>query len=205
MTVGEWHHQLNGDEFEQASGVGDWQGSLACYIPWSCRVGHNWVTELNWTELNLIHEGSSLRTPHLLIPSHFGVKISINEFWSNTNIQTMTFCLLPACCIRIPITSVMSDSLQPYGLAGSSWILQARVLEWVAMPFSRGSSWPRDQTHVTGLLHWQMGSLPLEPPGECTWPAPTSSQIYFLVEYKYIHSTPAAPKVWTCSSINLKI
>ena len=28
-------------------------------------------------------------------------------------------------------------------------ILQTRILEWVAMPFSRGSSWPRDQTHVS--------------------------------------------------------
>ena len=28
-------------------------------------------------------------------------------------------------------------------------ILQARVLKWVAMPSSRGSSWPRDQTHVS--------------------------------------------------------
>ena len=28
-------------------------------------------------------------------------------------------------------------------------ILQARTLEWVAIPFSRGSSRPRDQTHVS--------------------------------------------------------
>ena len=28
-------------------------------------------------------------------------------------------------------------------------ILQARMLEWVAMPSSRGSSWPRDRTHVS--------------------------------------------------------
>ena len=28
-------------------------------------------------------------------------------------------------------------------------ILQARILEWVPMPFSRGSSWPRDRTHVS--------------------------------------------------------
>ena len=27
--------------------------------------------------------------------------------------------------------------------------LQARILEWVAIPFSRGSSQPRDQTHVS--------------------------------------------------------
>ena len=36
-------------------------------------------------------------------------------------------------------------------LLGSSvhGILQARTLEWVASPFSRGSSWPRDQTGVS--------------------------------------------------------
>ena len=28
-------------------------------------------------------------------------------------------------------------------------ILQARILEWVAMPSSRGSSWPNDWTHVS--------------------------------------------------------
>ena len=30
-------------------------------------------------------------------------------------------------------------------------ILQARVLEWVAIPFSTGSSWPRDQTWVSQI------------------------------------------------------
>ena len=32
-----WHHGLNGDEFEQAPGDGEGQGSLACYSPWGCR------------------------------------------------------------------------------------------------------------------------------------------------------------------------
>ena len=32
-----WHHQLNGHEFEQALGVGDGQGSLACCSPWRCK------------------------------------------------------------------------------------------------------------------------------------------------------------------------
>ena len=32
-TVG-WHHRLNGHESEQALGVGDGQGSMACYSPW---------------------------------------------------------------------------------------------------------------------------------------------------------------------------
>ena len=33
----------------------------------------------------------------------------------------------------------------------SRGFLQARILEWVAMPFSRGSSQPRDQTHVSHI------------------------------------------------------
>ena len=31
------HHQLDGHEFEQALGVGDELGSLACYSPWGCK------------------------------------------------------------------------------------------------------------------------------------------------------------------------
>ena len=39
------------------------------------------------------------------------------------------------------------------GLPGSSvhGILQARILEWVAIPFSKGSSWPRDWTQVSHI------------------------------------------------------
>ena len=46
----EWHHWLNGHEFEWTLGVGDGQGGLACCSPWSCKESD--VTEqLNWTEL----------------------------------------------------------------------------------------------------------------------------------------------------------
>ena len=45
-------------------------------------------------------------------------------------------------------------------------ILQARILEWVAMPSSRGSSRPKEwNPHPLRLLHGQVGSLPLAPPG----------------------------------------
>ena len=39
------HHWLNGHELGQTLGDGEKQGSLACYCPWDCRVGHNLVTE----------------------------------------------------------------------------------------------------------------------------------------------------------------
>ena len=46
-------------------------------------------------------------------------------------------------------------------------ILQARILEWVAMPSSRGSSPPKELNPIScHLLHWQAGSLPLEPSGK---------------------------------------
>ena len=60
------------------------------------------------------------------------------------------FCLLDKLCL-IPY-----DPLD-YSPSGSSvdGIFQVRILEWVAISFSRGSSWPRDQTqvsHVVGRL-----------------------------------------------------
>ena len=45
-------------------------------------------------------------------------------------------------------------------------ILQARILKWVAFPFSRGSSQPRDWTPVS---HMQADSLPAEPQGKPKW------------------------------------
>ena len=49
----------------------------------------------------------------------------------------------------------MSDSFRPLDCSpprpSVHGILQARILEWVPIPFSRGSSWPRDQTQVSGI------------------------------------------------------
>ena len=43
-----WHHCLNGQEFEQALGDGERQGSLACCSPQGQqRVRHDLATELN--------------------------------------------------------------------------------------------------------------------------------------------------------------
>ena len=57
--------------------------------------------------------------------------------------------IICCCCVRILCLTLCDpmDCSPP----GSSvhGILQARVLEWVAMPSSRGSSQPRDQTHVS--------------------------------------------------------
>ena len=45
-----WHHWLDGHEFEWTPGVGDGQGSQACYSLWGRRELDT-TEQLNWTEL----------------------------------------------------------------------------------------------------------------------------------------------------------
>ena len=51
--------------------------------------------------------------------------------------------LLPSC-----LTLCDPMNCSPPG-SSVNRILQARILEWVAIPFSRGSSWLRDRTHIS--------------------------------------------------------
>ena len=54
-----WHHRLNGHEFEQALGVGEGQGSLACCSPWGRRES-DMTEQLNWTKLSCLLEVKDL-------------------------------------------------------------------------------------------------------------------------------------------------
>ena len=73
-----WHHWLDGHEFEQAPGVGDGQGRLACHSPW----GHKELdtAELNWTE----------KSSKILIPNVKTIlknKFAYLYFYINANIS----------------------------------------------------------------------------------------------------------------------
>ena len=60
-----WHHRLDGHEFEQASGVGDGQGRLACCNPWGHKKSD--TTEwLNWTGGGLANQAPGLTTFQVL-------------------------------------------------------------------------------------------------------------------------------------------
>ena len=72
-------------------------------------------------------------------------------------------------------------------------ISQARILEWVAISFSRGSSQPRDQTHICIgrqiLYHWG------------TWEAPISSCMLLnhleIIQDEFLsHATKIIWKRW---------
>ena len=63
-----WHHRLDGHEFEQAPGVGDDQGSLACCSPWG-RKESDTTEQLNKSKTSIslyICTASSLSI-HLLM------------------------------------------------------------------------------------------------------------------------------------------
>ena len=57
-------------------------------------------------------------------------------------------------CVRLSAT--------PWTIYTLHGILQARILEWVTIPSSRGSSQPRDQTQVSHIAT----SLPAKPQGK---------------------------------------
>ena len=90
---------------------------------------------------------------------------------SRYHIQSRSDCPQPCNCVCVFSCSVVSNSLRPHGLQPtrlppSIGILQARILEWITISFSRGSSQPRREARAPTL---QVGSLPSEPPEKpCT-------------------------------------
>ena len=85
---------------------------------------------------------------------------------------------------------------------GSSFhgILQAKILECVAMPFSRASSQPRDQTQVSCM---PCDSLPSEPPGVILFYLPLNTHTHthththtqaHLREHTYIYTKCSVPR-----------
>ena len=112
---------------------------------------------------------------------HFRIPVCTDTLWKNCPyrglLESGAWWQCQCVCVSFGLLSVCvyAESLQSCPTLcdpivcsppGSSvrGILQARILAWVAMPSSRGSSQPRDQTQVSCPLHWQAVSLPLVPP-----------------------------------------
>ena len=81
--------------------------------------------------------------------------------WAD-KLHTVVLCysLSPTLC------DLMDCSLPGFSVHG---ILQARILEWVAISSSRLSSWPRDETHVSCIGRWIL----------YRW-APREAQFFFI-------------------------
>ena len=72
-------------------------------------------------------------------------------------------CAIRVVLVCVNVCSIMADSLWPQGLQPTRLpvheILQARIPEWGAISYSRGSSQPRDQIHVSCISFIDRQSL----------------------------------------------
>ena len=74
-------------------------------------------------------------------------------------------------CLIAPSCPILCDPKECYQAPLSMGIFQAKILEWVVMPSSRGSSQPRDRTKVFPIAggfftDWAMGANPI---GNQSW------------------------------------
>jgi len=97
-----------------------------------------------WTQTAPASSGHSLR---LGLRRWGNVQGPGHRAEENIGHEAFIYMSLTACLLSCSVVSNSMDCNPP----GSSvhWILQARRLEWVAMPSFRGSSWPKDRTQVS--------------------------------------------------------
>ena len=61
-------------------------------------------------------------------------------------------------CVCVLVTQLCPTLWDPMGcnstVSSVCGIFQARILEWIAIPFSRESSWPRDWIHISCIGRW---------------------------------------------------
>ena len=91
--------------------------------------------------------------------------------WDTDKCVLLSHCYIgspmPCCAMSFQSCSTLCDPMDyspPVSCVHG--ILQARILQWVALPSSRGSSWPRDQTRVSSSSCIVGGFFTAEPPGK---------------------------------------
>ena len=137
---------------------------------------------------------------------------SAESLWRKKSLSFPFWTLIIAACESSPVSSptcVYAKSLQscptlcnPVDCSspGSSVQRFSRQEYWSGLPCPPAgvSSWPRDGTYISRLLHWQVGSLPLVPPwkpkraGFLTLFNWSSVLFFFFLTIQSLHSYMAA-------------
>ena len=108
-----WHHWLNGHKFEQALGISDEQGSLACCSPWGCKESDT-TEQLNWTELSVL-KSRAITLPtniHIVKAKIFPVVIYGCVSWTIKKAECLRINAFKLWCWRrlwVPWTARRSD------------------------------------------------------------------------------------------------
>ena len=126
-----------------------------------------------WNTQESIHSIRKWTQPHTHIHAHRPMQESSVHTWTPcSSLVSAEFRLWP-----VKLKALVGQScptlwdLMDCSPPGSSvhGILQARVLEWVAIPSSRGSSWPRDRIWVSWIAVDSLPSEPLRKPQYTKW------------------------------------
>ena len=125
-------------------------------------LNHRCIPDSLWLECT--HQGSSGRFQkgQSIVRDDISSHVALVDIWDKIPNLSCPTCCNPMDCSP-PGSSVHG-------------ILQARILEWVTLPSSRGSSWPRDQTHIS-WVSWIAGRFfTTEPPQK---PQIPSEMVYY--------------------------
>ena len=181
-----WHHWLNGHECEQTQGDSEGQRRLVCCSPWGCKESDvtEHLNNSNNSALStwFLRErfdfcGCRLSQIYpllgtlvtavwcldvlLVLCCYYRRSSSIfpkKRRWEGVSLRTEkrgSNTQAPWLCVKVKVAQSCPAlcNRMVYLVHG---ILQARIPEWVAAPFSRGSSQPRDRTQVS---HFAGGSF----------------------------------------------
>ena len=131
-------------------------------------MGHKfpWSKQVTWPSLMTLQQEKYISSPRSIIQKRLFLRGPIERGQWRTKSNNTAYCkrlsgdsvksvLVSQSCLTL--CNPMDGSPPGSSVHG---ILQARILERAVISFSRGSSWPRDQSHIS-CIDWQVGSFPL--------------------------------------------
>ena len=119
---------------------GIFQARILEWVAISFSRGSSWPRD--WTQVSCI----SRQTLYTESP---GKPTIFYNCRPNTQSYSLCGCLVAKSCVTL--CNPMDCSLPGSSVHGIS---ETRILEWVSISFSRGSSWPRDWTHISCIGRW---------------------------------------------------
>ena len=121
--------------------MGRWEGRTFCAKGSICLRTQTRMMPQCIPSITAVEEGRGLEHPERQVRPERQIGSGLDWAWES-NLRILNF-ILKIMKVNVKVTQLCPTLCDPMGYTVNG-ILQARTLEWVALPFSRGSSQPRD-------------------------------------------------------------